>query len=230
MNHKFSIFLAAFLVTFGTASVSSIHAADKPASTASQEKTAPKSVAQDLDYGEMYVIQKHEAPEHPWETSVSYSYGFSNPYYGLHSFGLGFHRQIGHFVLAGVSGSYIATNDNDLTSKMEEELRVQTTNLKVYRPKNNAYVNIGVMPLSGLLNFFGTKAMNFDLLLGFGGGFAGYVGETRLLPSLKIFVMPKLMIDSHFGFGAGLSSSYDRFSASDWQNRVEASLNFLARF
>lgn len=227
MNHKISSFLSVLLVAFGVTSLSTAFAATKDSSA---ERTSTKSVAQDLDYGEMYVIQKHEAPENPWETALSYSYGFSNPYYGMHSVGLGFNRQIGHFVMAGVSGSYIATNDNGLTNKLEDQLRVQTAGIKVYRPKSNAYINIGVMPLSGLLNFFGTKAMNFDLLMGVGGGFAGYADETRLLPSLKLFITPKIMVDSHFGFGAGLSTSYDRFASSDWQNRVEANISFLARF
>ncbi len=196
------------------------HAAEKKSGT----------MASDLDYGEMYVVQKHEAPSRPWEASLTYSYGFSNPYIGIHGLGLGVNRQLGDFVIVGFSGSYYANTTSNVSSDIQDKLGGQGISTLVIKPHYSSYANIGLIPLSGILNWFGTKSMNFDLVVGVGGGIAGYHDHAQVLPAIRGFITPKLMLDNVWGLTAGINSTWDRFSSEDWQNRVETTFGVFARF
>lgn len=184
----------------------------------------------DLDYGEMYVIQKHEAAIKRWETAVSYSFGFSNPYINSHGFNLSFNRQLSEFFLIGVSGSYFVNSNSNLTSELQTNLSSQGVTSFIYKPQSNSYLTFTTIPLSGILNWFGKKSMNFDLPIGIGAGIATYYGYTPITPSLRVFVTPKLMFTETIGATAGISSSWDRFSSGDWHNRVETIFGALVRF
>ena len=199
-------------------------------SMASAAQAQPQTPATDLDYGEMYVVQKHEAPANPWEASLSYTYGFSNPYIGIHGVSLGLNRQVGEFALIGVSGSYFAITNSDVLSDIEKNLGVQGVSALVSKPEYSSYVNFGLIPLSGLLNWFGKKSFNFDLVVGVGGGIAGYHNHTSVLASFRGSLTPKLMINQNFGLTAGLITTWDRFAGNDWQNRVDTMFGVLVRF
>lgn len=95
--------------------------------------TGPQSQAQDVDtqgiseleYGELFVSQAKSETPHPWQLGAGYSYGFSNPYLGIH----GFHGQLayqwGRFVQTGVSATFFASQETSLATRLQSELAVQ---------------------------------------------------------------------------------------------------------
>lgn len=184
----------------------------------------------DLDYGELYVVQKTETAKKRWETSFGYSYGFSNPFLGIHQFSLGFHRLLGDFFFAGIQGSLFVSTTKSLAEDLRNNLQVQNVATHIYDPTASVYAQFGVIPFQGIVNIFSVKSVVFDISTGMGVGIAQYRFESSVNPTLRFFLAPKMMFTPTLGFTASLATNVDRFSAGDWQNRVDAGLGILVRF
>lgn len=192
----------------------------------------PKIQAQDVDYGEMYVLQKRETVKKPWSASLSYSYGFSNPYFATHGANINLTRNLSDFVFVGISPSFYATSDNDVPRLLTQNLGAQGIDTKLFRPETAAYAIVGISPLTGMLNWFSTKPVNFDFSIGAGVGGIRYSNFDSTFLSIKFFAMPQVMVSNNLGFMAGIQTSYDRFTTrnNEWENRVDVLGGVSTRF
>lgn len=203
------------------------------AACAAEIAESQKVEAQDVDYGEMYVLEKRTTVQNQWGAAINYSYGFSNPYFATHGANLTLSRNFGRYVFAGLAPSFYDTTGNDVPQKLTQELGAQGIETKLFHPKTAEYVIIGVTPLTGMLNWFSSKAVNFNLSLGAGVGGAQYSEIKKTLLSMRFFAMPEVMLTPHFGIQAGVQTSYDRFpvdKGNDWQNRVDVFGGVSTRF
>lgn len=191
---------------------------------------ATSSASADVDYGEMYVVQKREPVISPWHAGVGYGYGFSNPYFSVHGAQLQLARSVGEFATIGIEPSYFMTSDKGLASSLEQQLAVQNIRTETFKPKYSVALMTGLVPLSGMLNWFSTKPLNFDLNVGLGFAYSKYAAVSSWLPGVRLKVSPQVMLTSAFGVSAGIESSFDRFQDGDWQNRVDVVSGVFTRF
>ncbi len=197
---------------------------------AEQNGSAAALETSDVDYGELYVVQKKEVSRHRWVTGVGYSYGFSNPYSGQHGVMLSLDRRIGEFFAVGLTPIYYMNTQKDVARVLSAELSSQRIKSMVYTPKYGAYAVGKFAPLSGLLNLLNQSTVNFELMLELGAGTMWYEQETGALPSLRAAIMPHVMFSNRIGLSFGLISYFDRFRDASWQNRLDTAVNFVAGF
>lgn len=201
--------------------------------TASAAEISTQKVdAQDVDYGQMYVIQKRDTVEKPYSVNMGYSYGFSNPYFATHGLNLQGNYNVSDFVFVGLSPSFYAAADNDVPSNLIKELGAQGIDTKLFKPTLAAYAIVGVSPLTGMLNWFGTSSVNFDFSVGLGVGGIKYSNLDNMLLSVKLFAMPQVMLTKSLGVVAGVQTYFDRFTTkgNEWQNRVDVVGGISTRF
>lgn len=183
----------------------------------------------DVDYGEMYVIQKQADTQKLWKTNLAYSYGFSDPYNNVHGFQGEISRQLGKFTRLGISPAYYATSSKGVASEISARLGAQGIQTTSFTPNYSGHLTFGVTPLSGLLNWFNTTSVSFDLVAGIGTGVVKYDQESRYSPSIRLFLVPEAMVSNTWGFSAGIQTLFDRMSAGDWLNRVDMIVGAAAR-
>jgi hypothetical protein len=193
------------------------------------KETAPV-LEQDVDYGEMYVLQKRESAEKLWQLGALYSYGFSNPYVAIEGGQLDLSRKLNDFLNVGVSPAFYATAPKKVAGDLTSKLSAQGISTDVYQPEYSNHFFLGVTPLSGMLNWFSARAVDFDLRVTLGAGFAKYKRDSNVLPSLRIGVSPEVMVSKTIGVTAGVQTSFERFPGADWQNRIDAVAGAMGRF
>jgi hypothetical protein len=186
--------------------------------------------ASDVDYGAMYVVQKKQAREHKWETSVGYTYGFSNPYRGEHGFTFALDHRIGQYFSLGVSPIYYLNTQKDVARRLTTELSAQRIDTLVYEPKYGGYINGKFAPLAGLLNVMNKGAVNFELMLEAGVGAMWYQQTSGAMPSVRLAITPHVLFSNNLGLSFGVISYFDRFSDGDVQNRIDTAISFVAGF
>jgi len=184
----------------------------------------------DVDYGELYVIQKMPETDKKWEANITYGYGFSNPYLGIHTVQITTSRRLGEYFRIGFSPIAHFATTKAFTKALNDNLLDANINTEIYHPKYSAIMNFDLIPLSGMINFFNSSSLQFDMIVGFGTGFTKYVGYNRMLPTALIRIMPQFMISKTVGTNFGLQSYYDRFPGGSWQNRLEASIGVITKF
>lgn len=200
------------------------------AAHAATEAAVPQLEASDVDYGEMYVVQKKEISKHRWEAGIGYSYGFSNPYRGMHGVNISLDRRIGEYFAVGLAPVFYMNTQKDVARVISAELSAQRIDSLVYEPKYGSYLVGKFSPLSGLLNLLNQNVVGFELILDVGAGAMWYKQESGALPSLRVGVSPHIMFNDKFGISFGLSSYFDRFNDGSWQNRLDTGLQLIAGF
>lgn len=190
---------------------------------------APQESAADIDYGDLYVVQKREIPKQAWQAVLGYSYGFSNPYIGIHGANLQLTRRVWDFIHVGVYGAFYGANDKDLASRLSATLGAQSIETQIYRPFYTAQATIVLVPLTGMLNWISTSAVDFDLPVILGVGASRYRETTAIIPTFRFGIAPQAMLNPHFGFQLGLQTQFEHFGGGDWQSRFEAFVGVVGR-
>ncbi len=184
----------------------------------------------EVDYGDMYVVQKRPGISKKFELGAGYSYGFSNPYLHVHGAQVSGSYRLSEFFSVGVAPTFQATTSKLLAQALQERLKTQNIVTRVYAPRAGGYLTFGIVPLGGILNWFGTGSVPFDLNIRTGLGLAKYVDVDGMLPSFRAALQPSVMVSNTLGFDFGVQYVLDRLPDSDWQNRIESTINVLTRF
>lgn len=155
----------------------------------------------------LYMVQK------PFESrgdiQVGYGYGFMNPYENLHHVVLKGNYRLNTNWQVGLQGSYISPIKNDATRALENSLGNVQIRTEFQNPQYSIHGTVGMIPLSGLLNFFGSKVVPFDLVLGLKGGITEYK-RSGTAPSFGPFLEYKTYFFNRLGvyFGIEYSAEY----------------------
>lgn len=184
----------------------------------------------DIDYGELYVVQKRDEVDARWQGGMAYTYGFSNPYLSIHGAQLSLVRRIGQYVGLGVSPTVFVSSQKDVAMQLSQQLGAQNIQTEVFRPTYSAHAVAQLVPLSGMLNWFSASAVDFDFVFTLGGGLARYRQESKAIPSLRLAATPQFQFSSTLGMSAGVQTSLEKFSSGDWQNRIETLIGVVGRF
>jgi hypothetical protein len=185
--------------------------------------------APEISYGDVYLIEQREQKSGSWQLGAAYTYGFSNPYIAVHGVQPEGNLRLGEFFMIGVAPTVFTTSDKGLASELQRELGLQNIQSKIFRPLYSAHAQVSVLPLSGMLNWFGTNAVRFDLRAGVGFGGTQFSDSTGVAPSAKLFLLPEVHLSRHFGLNAGLQVVFDRLPQSAWQNRVDTLVGVVGR-
>lgn len=189
----------------------------------------PVEAASEIDYGDLYVVQKREIPKQAWQAVLGYSYGFSNPYLGIHGGTLQLTRRVWDFIHLGVYGAYYGATEKDLAARLTTTLGAQGIETQVFRPFYTAQAAIVLVPLSGMLNWISTSAVEFDMPVVLGAGVSRYRETEALIPTFRFGITPQAMLNPHFGFQLGLHTLFEHFGGGDWQSRFEATVGVVGR-
>jgi len=184
---------------------------------------------QDVDYGDMYVVQKRDISEKQWQGSLAYLYGFSNPYVGIHGTQLSLSHRVTQFLSLGVSPSFYTSTKKSVADEVSNKLGSQNIQVEAYEPYYAGYGVIELTPLSGMLNWFSARAVDFDFVVSLAGGMSRYRQEPRMIPSFRLAASPQVMINQNLGFSTGVQTTFERFSRSDWQNRFDVLVGVVGR-
>ncbi len=230
ISKKATVLAAGFLFSALSATTSwSAPAQAEPATT----EVSANVLQSDINYGELYLVQKKYMPEKLWMTTLQYAYGFSNPYVGIHGMQLNVGRQIGQFVRLSLQPGYYKTTDKDVAYNIAKELSSDRITVNAYKPQYDMFFNVGITPLTGLLSFFNSSTVHFDLVMGLGGGASKYSNSPSLNPAIRLFIMPEIMISDSIGITTGIQSTFERFSngrATDgFDNRVDIAFGIVGR-
>lgn len=183
----------------------------------------------EFEYGELFVTQSKPEVAHPWQVGASYAYGFTNPYLGIHGFGLSFAYQWNRYIQTGVASSFFATQETPLASRLTSELAAQDIETKIARPFYSAYVTFAVIPLSGVVNLFSLRSVGLEMPVQLGLGASRYVDAAHLYPSFRIGITPQAFFTEHAGVQLGLHTQLEHFGGGEWQNRWDAQIGFVGR-
>lgn len=190
---------------------------------------------EDVDYGQFYVLQRRVVPR-PYELGINYSYGFNNPFYGIHGVTFQAQRQFGNFFIIGVVPSFFFLTSSDLTTALNgivtasQQANVVTLS-NMYRPKYSVELSVATFPLAGLLNVMNITTKQFDFAVGLRGGIVKYDLEANPGFTIRAFVAPRLMVTEQLGVQASLGFAYDRLpSDGSWLQRIDASIGTFVRF
>ncbi len=220
---------ASVVLTLGLLLNLTAHAATNEMAAAT-ETAVPQTEASDVDYGEMYVVQKKEITKHRWEAAIGYSYGFSNPYRGMHGVNISLDRRIGEYFAVGLAPVFYMNTQKDVARIISAELSAQRVDTLVYEPKYGTYLVAKFSPLSGLLNLLNRNVVGFEMVLDAGAGVMWYKQSTGTNPSLRAGISPHIMFNDKVGLSFGFTSYFDRLRDGSWQNRLETGVNLIAGF
>lgn len=188
-------------------------------------------VSSDVSYGDMYVIEKREQETRKWGAALGYTYGFSNPYVGVHGTELTLSRKLGQYVGLSLTPTLFMTTDKAVQKDLKEKLSAQDIETSIYRPKHALYASLQLIPISGMLNWFSTNAIDFDLVIGLSGGVIKYDRISQYEPSIKLGITPQFMLSKQLGLYFGVQTAFDRLASSqEWLNRVDTGLGIMSRF
>lgn len=197
--------------------------------TIAQAEVSDLTGISEADYGELYVSQAKSQVTHPWQLGAGYSFGFTNPYLGIH----GLHAQVayqwGRFLQTGIEATVFATQETGLASRLQAELAAQDIETKIARPFYTAHMTIAVIPLSGVINLFSVRAVTLELPIQLGIGASRYVGASQLYPSFRMGLTPQAFFTEQLGVQLGLHTQLEHFGGGDWQNRWDAQIGFVGR-
>ncbi len=185
---------------------------------------------EDVDYGELYVVETRTETPSQWAADLSYAYGFSNPYLHVHGLDLGIQRKITPFFGAGLQGEFFYTTTKRLATFMEANLASENAETKIYRPQTSIFAMGSLIPLSGMLNWFGGKPVDFDLRISLGPGVSKFSDIGSLVPSFRGSINPEVMLTERFGMMVGFDGIYDLLPGNFLQSRMSASAGVISRF
>lgn len=183
----------------------------------------------EVEYGDLYVIQKKEIPKQNWQLVAGYAYGFSNPYLNIHGAQLQLTRRVWDFIHLGIHSAFFGTTEKDLASKLSTQLGAQGINTLVYRPFYSAQGTLVLVPISGMVNLLSLTAVEFDLPIVIGVGATRYREKDSLVPTYRVGIAPQAMFSPYFGVQLGVQTSFEHFGGGEWQNRFETFLGLVGR-
>lgn len=219
-----SIWVAAALTALFTAG--QLWAADLPSGDSSQVEARGIS---EMEYGDLFLSQQKDAIETPWFLGLGYQYGFNNPYLNVHGIQTQLGYRFGRFFQLGAAFTFMANNETGLAERLRIELGAQGIDSRVARPFFNSELQVGVIPLSGVVNLFSLKAVTLELPILVGLGASRYSNRSQWDPSLSLAIQPQIFFTPRLGAQLSLRTRGEHFGAGEWQNRVEAGIGFIGR-
>jgi hypothetical protein len=171
--------------------------ASRPAMSQSNDSTRAKN---------LYMVQK---PIDNWgDIQLGYGYGFLNPYENLHHFVLKANYRFHPNWQAGIQGSYIKAIKNEATRVLEASLGGVNIKTEFQNPQYSLHATVGMIPLSGLLNFFSTSVVPFDLVVGLKAGITNYE-RSGMAPSFGPLIEYKTYFFHSLGLYFGLEYAFE---------------------
>ena len=164
-----------------------------------------------------------------WESRLLGGFDFSNPYLNLYSAGLGQYWSIDRTFAIGAEASTFFSTERESTKALSRELGPFGYEIQALAPEWTAVFVARTTPLSGMVNFFSSRAIPLDLSVLLRGGWQKYRGlRPGALVGTGLEV--QLCLTPHLGLHAALLWDGDKPQNRPWQSRVGFRLGPSVRF